>query len=422
MKKWIGIFFTIGLILQIYLSANSWIGGDQIHLLHIGNNFAQSGNLIGFGKITGGAGSNIGALLELFVGIPLMIAQNFRSPMVLIVLLCVLSYFLIAKEIFKIWDYKGVLIFTLIYWLSPVRLYNSGFMWEPSYIFIFSALHFVASYRLHKSKSLLYSILLILSVFLAAQIHNSALILLLSSLFLLIRKQLKLDYRGVLIGGGIVLITLLPTIISIYYNNVPVIRQNSLGYLFYSLVNVGPFLKGILYSVKMGGVDVVRQIKEISYTFPGHNILATVLSIISILTVGLSIYASYFLYRYSVIKKYKAEFETFTSDEKWIHNYALSFFVAVIISSAMSPITLQGWMLVVTLPALMLPVMFFFNRYFDSTIAKRNRHLKVIVMGYAILQIGMMLYIAEGKFIFNRDAKYPVEIYKPENKELMKLF
>ena len=414
-KIWIGVTFLIGLALQIYLASNYWVGGDQLHLLKIGSKFATELQLTGFGKLTGGGGSNIGSLLELFVGAPLLIFENFRSPMILIVFFSIIAYLIIAKVINQIWGYNGVLYLTIIYWLSPVRIYNSGFLWEPAFIFIFSAMHFIASYNLNNEKSFKYSILLIISIFFSIQIHNSGIILFLTTFFLMYKKQIKLNYKGVLIGSLVVIISFIPTIITLIYNKLPVESQQSSGYLFYGLVNIIPVLKGLLYSLKMGGFDIVRQIKEVSYSFYGNQLISSSLQILSILTVIISIYASFYLYRSLIWKKFKFEHDIRNEKEKWIQLYAFCTSLSVIFSSALSPITLQGWMLVIALPALMLPMLYLL-------VKNSSKYLNLFLITYTLIQILAIIYIGEGKDTFNRSQILPKGIDNNNYPDLIKLF
>jgi hypothetical protein len=417
-KKLIAILFVLGLSLHILLALKSWVGGDQIHLLKLGTSFASTGQLTGFGKLTGGGGTNIGSFLEICVGVPLFFIQDYRSPMILIILFSVIAFYFLSKEFNKIWGYTGILVLSIIYWLSPVRIYNSGFLWEPSYIFLFSAIHFVSCFNLKNQKSFIYSFWLILSLFIALQIHNSALILFISTIYLSFTKKIRWDWKGISAGLIVSLITFVPTIISLINGKYPEMKSSE-GYLFYGIIHVAPFLKGLFYAVKLGGFDMVRQIKETNYIFNGKDIVNLALQILCIISVIASVLASLYYFRSKLFKKYLKDLDNFNDNEKWLLDYAFSFVIALLISAGLSPLTLQGWMVVITLPALMLPMM--------SIIIKKSRGLnmkKKILLGfsYCLIQIIIILYIAFGKEVFNRPSQYPNGFDFNKDKIIMNLF
>jgi hypothetical protein len=260
-KAYIIILFLIGLALQIFLSFNYQVGGDQEHLISLGERFVETHSLEPFAKIRAGGGTNPGFLMQLLIGLPLMICDSPYSPMILVIIFHIISYLVLLNIFRDILHEKGMLIFTLIFWMSPLRIYNGGFLWEPAFIFLPAALHFLSAYKSKSENSVFYTFLHIVSLLMAIQIHNSAMILILTTLLLLIFRKIKFNIYGVLLGLIFGLIFFIPVIIAVSEGNLTA-SSDSEGYLFWSLVNVAPFFKGVFYWFKNGGFDMVRPLKE----------------------------------------------------------------------------------------------------------------------------------------------------------------
>jgi len=395
MKKYIILLFLIGLILQIFLSLNFEIGGDQEHLLALGERFAETHELEPFAKLKSGGGTNPGFLMQLLIGIPLIIFNDYHSPMILVIIFHIISYILLLKIFRNILGDKGILLVTLIYWMSPLRIYNGGFLWEPAFIFLPAALHFWTAYRSRNNNSLLYSFIHIFSLLLAIQIHNSSMILILSTVLLFAFKKIKLNLYGSLLGFFLGIIFFLPALFALLNGKFPD-SSNSEGYLFWSFTHVVPFIKGCFYWFKNGGFDMVRSLKEASLLNNGFDIIRIILQILSGSTVLISIFASIYYFRSFLSKKYKYEYIELDQKDKWIKSFCIYSIISLVISSAMSPITLQGWMTVIILHVCSIPMI-----YFGLLGMNTLKHFRLLVTIYAFLQIAVILFIGFGQPKFN---------------------
>jgi hypothetical protein len=402
-KNYIIILFLTGLALQIFLSFNYQVGGDQEHLLSLGERFVETHNLEPFAKIRSGGGTNPGFLMQLLIGFPLMIHDSPYSPMVLVIIFHIISYLLLLNIFRDILHEKGMLIFTLIFWTSPLRIYNGGFLWEPAFIFLPAAIHLFSAYKSKSESSVCYTFLHIASLVMAIQIHNSAMILILTTLILLIFRKIKFNIYGILIGLIFGLIFFIPVIIAISEGNLSA-SSGSEGYLFWSFVNVAPFFKGVFYWFKNGGFDMVRPLKESFLLGDNYNAIRVILQILSGATVLISVNASYYYFR-TLFKKRKKYIDDLSKAEKWLRDFCLYVFISLVISSAMSPITLQGWMTVILLHACSVPMIFLGSKLMDKT-----KYFNAIIISYAIVQIAVILYIGFGQPKFN-------EVDKPNDTE-----
>ena len=323
---------------------------------------------------------------------------------------------MISKIILDNYQNKGLLIFTIIFWLSPIRLYNTGFLWEPSYIILPAALHFYSAYYMRNEKSVFLTTLHIFSLYMGLQIHNSVLILIIGSLYLIFRKKIKLDLKGILIGSAVGLLFFIPLILDFFNDNLPEF-DNSSGYLGQSLVQVTPFLKGVFYFLKMTTFDMVKAIKETFFFHGAYRWLMYIFQLVSISAVILGIYANIKYYKGSIFKKWAIDYNTFSSANLWLKTYGVSLFWGLVVSSALSPITLQAWMVLIAIFGTILPLQHLF-----CSLDLSNKKMKTFLIAYVVIQIIMVLTVYLGQSKFNRPELFPTQIEEQKYENLKRLF
>jgi hypothetical protein len=417
--QWALYLFVLGCALHIFLALRSWIGGDQIYLLSLGLDYSLHGHLQPFAKMMSGAGANPGILMQLLVGIPLMVLQHFQSPMILIILIHIIGGALFLAVIKDGLGERAAFIAVIAYWLSPWRLYNAGFLWEPSYIFLPAAAHLWACYTSREKASLLPSFILGLSLFTAIQIHNSAFVLILLTVFLILRKNIKLRWVSFL--GGIVAgsLTLIPALLSIIQGTIPEARASE-GYIGWSFVKIYPALKGIVYWFTLGAIDMVRPLKETVFlsdqyqTLHGawsvERIWIHLLQFICVLSVVISIRASWWWWR-----KNKTEEQKSTKNEDWLRQYAMGSAICLFVSAALSPIVLQGWQVVIVLHSAVLPVIVWTDQKFLQC-DHASRRWRWLCM-YVLFELLVIFTLAHVLYIFSNPGILPQEVH--QNKELL---
>ena len=408
--------FILGAILQLFLASRSWIGGDQVHLLNLGLDFSVRHHLQPFAKMMSGAGANPGSLLQLLVGIPLLLLPHFHSPMLLIVLFHILSGVFFISVINQTLGPKAACFAAAVYWLSPWRLYNGGFLWEPAYVFLPAAAHFWASWRLRERKDFFSSALLLFAIVAAIQIHNSAFVLVLLTIVLFVRGTIRINVFGAIAGTLVGLITVIPAIHAWMVDTLPP-AQASEGYIGRSMVLIYPALKGILYWFTLGGLDVVRQLNETVFLTQGgllSTIMIRTLQLFCVLSVGVSVFASWWYFR-----PMWSGHEHQDEPGKWLRSYAAGAFMSLVLSGALSPIVLQGWMVVIVLHAATIPVIAWADRKWTSVQAGWG---KMTAAGcYLALEVVLVLTLAHGSYIFQRYGPLPEGIDASRETELMRI-
>jgi hypothetical protein len=407
-KPYFYLLFFIGLSLHVFAASQTWIASDQAHLLRLGAKLASEGTIVPFGKLLNGGGTNPGILLQLLFGIPMYITHHFQSPMILVILSHCLAFALLSGIFKKTYGDAVLIPFTLVYWLSSWRIHNAGLLWEPAFIFLPAALHLWCSYNSRDKKSLLYSALGVASVVWAMQIHNSFMILLVASIILVWKKRIQIHWGGILLGVCVAGLTLIPSIVAIATGNLQYDTQQSQGFIGKGLVTVVPMLKGVLYWFTLGGIDAVRALKETSFSSTAP-IIIYILQFLCILTVGISIVASWWYFRPLWRWKGKRpEDHQVTESAQWMRSYAIAIFFAIIISAALSPITLQGWQVVIALHAAIIPVVVWAIQVWKQKRSARTVLISAIV--YAAFEIAIMLTIVSGQSIYNRTSDLPNEL------------
>ncbi len=101
-------------------------------------------------------------------------------------------------------------------------------------------------------------------------------------------------------------------------------------------------------------------------------------------------------------------------DPAWLRAYAFAFFVAVVGGSAISPVTIQGWHVVIALLAALIPVAFLVQHALDST----RRAWRVAALAFLVVQICVSLLVASGNTMFMGRLEPP--IYDPAFPESVK--
>src|ERR1035437_9069821 len=216
---WLWVVIVAGTAIYLWLLSRSWVGRDQIILLNLGQGFALTGTLHPVAKGMSGGGMIPGSLLEILIGGPLMIWQDYRAPLIPIAIFALLAGVSVYRVAKVQMGSDAALIYFLLYWLSPWRLTHAAMMWEPAFLFLPAALHLWAVSRLTPqpglptgSGRLWPSIVLGGVLLLTPQLHGSFLFLWLLTAILIYKKKIRLDWRGAALGAAIGSLTLIPAI------------------------------------------------------------------------------------------------------------------------------------------------------------------------------------------------------------------
>jgi hypothetical protein len=354
--------FAVGLALSAWMVARGQIGGDQLNLLARGWLLVAEGRFIPHGNPLSSGGNAPGGITTLLVGLPLFLWRDYRAPVLLIFACHLGAWLLLDRTLRTILAPRERVLLAVFYWLNPWRLYFSGFLWNPNYLFLFGALHLAATWAQRERARFGASFVLAAGLMLALQIHPSALLLLVASGLLWWRGYFRPHWLAGIAGALVGAVPLVPWFLAAASN--PALTDAGKGFLGRGLVYVFPFLRGVLYwlrygSISMSGKAVRFDFSEVlgrpdGWLGPGLQGFAnTVLA----LSVMVPLLANLWLWRRG--RRRLGRLPAAASGRSWLLGYVRWCFVAALVVFALSPTTLMMWQGLVLLHAAVLaPVLF----------------------------------------------------------------
>lgn len=350
--------YALGAALQLWLWARPvWVYRDQLELYTLGMDLVRDGRLAPFGKLMTGDFPLPGGLLQLLVGLPLLVWRDLRSPTLLLVAVHLAAGWLLARVAARRYGWRAAALFLAVCWLSPWRLYHSGFLWEASYLLLPAALHLWACDALDRQpRRAAPSLVLGLTLAATAQVHGSVLILLFATAWLAWRRRVRLHLAAT--GAGLVLgsVTLWPTLLALLQGAVP---PPSTAEPLGLLARANSVEKAVVYWLRLGSLDVGRRFRQTIFCeAPGVEGVAQpfacgltrLTEVVALLSVLAALAASWWLLR----RRHPAGAEP--PPHPWARSYCRVMLTSCLAAALISPVLIQGWHVLIALPAACLPV------------------------------------------------------------------
>jgi hypothetical protein len=401
----------------VFYAQHQILTGDQTQMLYKGYMGAYNGSWSSFGNAASVVGNVPGSAISMAVGVPVMIYDSPWSPMLFLIFTHFLSYLLLDNVIKDVFKSDIRLAFLVVYWLNPWFLFEN-ILYNPSYLFLFSALHLWSAYKQREKSSFAYSFVHVLSIGLALQFHYSWLILSIISLYLLFRKMVKVNWYGVFFGVLVVALSLVPYAIEFLNNEA--IRQNSdpnasARYIGWGGVHVYPVLKSFLYWLRYGSLIFPNKLIASAH-FDWLGASATVQTIVGYLykavvfSIGaLSVYISYKANKYvydAIKRKVFVRSLLIDSKEEWLLLYVFGALFGVFVSSILSPIVFSYWHLIIVFPFAIIPFLVYFKQYSSQYLNKF-----VVVATLYFLFVNIIGAIDSRKYSLERNYANDVKEY-----------
>jgi len=234
----------LGVICSVIYACRHVMVVDAGQLLERGFLFTQ-GELVPFGPRSSKTNFIWGSLVSVYTGIFLAIGGT-KALLGGILLTQLAGLWLLTRAKFLNVSTPFFLLFAFLFWCSPWRS-SEVFIWNPSLLLPLSCLWLYGLDRCYRGDNFLGTFLIGLSVAFTIQIHNSHLFLVILTLLLWARKQIKVDLRAAFLSIFVLLVMLIPTFIALKNN--PAIMEMNQGKvsLFGNLFNFGEAVKGLLY-------------------------------------------------------------------------------------------------------------------------------------------------------------------------------
>lgn len=394
---WLIAILAAGLVLQTWLFFRGWLSNDQVILLQAGLDFVKNQQLQPVAKGMSGAGHIPGGLLQLMVGIPLMIYPHFKSPNVVIGLCHVAAVLILFRVLRESMGARFMVIFLGLYWLSPWRLYHAGFLWEPSFLYLPAAAHLWACWRSRTVRSFFPSLVIGLILTATFQIHGSFLVLVVLTVILVARRLVRVHYPAFVLGFFLGGLTLIPTLLALARGELPAVNPPD-GFIGRGLVYVFPLLKSVLYWIRFISLDAGGIIKRTMFfqsawisTGVDHQVLGVAvkaLYYVAVASTALCAVAAWRFFRDYWKKDKPAGGEA----AAWIMQYTVMAFIAMLVSAGLSPVTIQGWHVIIIFHAACISGAYWLNQ----KLTDGRSALKWAIIALIVLRIPLGIVIGSG--------------------------
>ncbi len=363
-----------GLLLSWLFSDHQLLTGDQTQMLYKGYLGAYEGVWLSYGNAASAVGNVPGSLSAWLIGGPLLLWDSPYAPMVLLLAMRLVGFLLFDAVIRQVFDDRVRLLFLVLCWLNPWFQYES-LLYNPSYLFLFSAMHCWSAWHMRERASFWHMIVHLLAIGMAMQLHYSWPLLAVMSTYLFWRRILKVSWSGVVVATLLTGASLIPYAMEVMSNshitqNVdPEARQRYIGW---GLVHVYPVLKSVLYWLRYGSwLFASKLVNDTQFIWlAGHEYLQmaavwlwrVVIYGVGSATVLLAAKANWQLWRELKPRLLRSD-RAPVDGENWLGLYALAAVLAVLVSAALSPIIFNYWHLMLIFPYALFPILLLLVRW-----------------------------------------------------------
>jgi hypothetical protein len=405
-----GALFAAGLVVSAILLARGLPAGDQLNLLARGWLLAEKGEFISYGNPMSTGGKAPGGITTILVGLPLEVWRDHRAPTVVVLLFHVLAYWLLDRTLFR----SGVLgpgervLFAVLYWLNPWRLYFSGFLWNPNYLFLFGAIHLWSCLGQRERPRVWMSFLHAAGLVLAFQIHASFLLLAMASFLLWLRGYFKVHWPAAVGGAVLAALPLIPWFLELQADPA-IVTEADRGFLGRGLAYLLPGLRGVAYWLRYNSLGLPEKVARFDFglVLGGSDPwLGPALSVLDrtllALTAIFPLLAGIWLWRRNR-HRWKRRVPAEASDRVWLHGYVLWCFAASVIVFCLAPTTVMYWQVVLLFHATALPLVLWAGALWRS---RRRQLVTRLVAAYAAAEILLALAVAFGSPQYRCGGRY----------------
>lgn len=399
-----GLFIT-GFFLSMLMFKTLMIHTDNTQLMDKVIKLIQTGEWIHHGNAATKMGALPGSFLTVITALPMLIWFNPYAACAVILLFHVISYFLLRKLGKKLFitDFSPM-VFVIFFWLNPWRVEQSE-LYNPGYLFLFSAVHIYTAYLMHQRKNFWATLAHVLCIGFCFQVHFSVLIIGLSSLYLFFRKKINVNWLGFSAGAVVVILSLIPWLLEKLSGGNESLQTHSGAYLGRNLILVYPVIKSVIYFFRMGSMYFGRHIfSEINFTWITTEYFNLVINFMfHILKWVLAAGSLYFSFKW--IGSYLRGVVKIKNEEKsFTEVYFLSLFLGVIGAAALSPVEFNHWHLILVYPVIALYMSVFLKPHIQSK--------KYILPVLAIVFIAWNVFAAFGSRSHSIKNDYSRDFYR----------
>lgn len=392
------VLFLLGLAVSAVLLVRGLPAGDQLNLLARGWLLAEKGEFISYGNPMSTGGKAPGGITTVLVGLPLMVWRDHRAPTVVVLLFHVLAYWLLDRTLRKILSPGERVLLAVLYWLNPWRLYFSGFLWNPNYLFLFGAVHLWSCLGQRERPRFWMSFLHAAGLVLAFQIHASFLLLAMASFLLWLRGYVKIHWPAVVLGGVLAALPLVPWFLELQAHP-EIVTEADKGFLGRGLVYVLPGLRGLAYWLRYNSLGLPEKVARFDFgplVGGADPWLGPALSVLDrtllALTAVVPLLAGIWLWRRNR-HRWRRRVPAEASGRVWLHGYVIWCFAASVIVFCLAPTTVMYWQVVILFHATALPLVLWAGALWRS---RRGPLMTRLVAAWGAASVLVALAVAFG--------------------------
>ncbi len=347
-KKQIWCIFILGTLCSLFYLTHQKIVIDSLQLLERGFWFTE-GQLFPFGPRSTNTNYVFGPFISVFVGLFLKLYQHPIAPLLGILSLHILSFWVLLKiNLFKPTQ-NFSLMYLALFWASPWRA-SEVFLWNPAFIFPFIIFFLYGVERNFEEKDFWGTILYGLMIGLSAQIHNSFLMMIVFVMMMYFKKQMKVHWPALVLSALVGLCFFIPTIIVVMKHPDILVYNQGPARLFSNLLTGGEMIKGWSYWLRYASLyfgSTTFQLPEIKFSEA---------SVFEILWFAVK----WFMALLSFVVVIVANWKFFTTQKNTkLYHVAVSAFFCLAFFSALSPVPFNFWHLYLMFPFTLIPVSFY---------------------------------------------------------------
>jgi hypothetical protein len=353
---WWGLFL-VGCTISLVMVLHSRLGGDQGLMLQLGWQLVVNGEWLQYGMPTSAGGRSPGGLTGLFTALPLYVWQDYRAVALFTVGLHTVAFFLLIKITRPALTKHGVWLLLIFVWLNPWRLYYSAHIWNSNFMFAAAILHLLTAHKMSVQKSAVTTCLHVVLIAVALQLHTSAALLGILSLLLYWRKAIQVHWVGFAFGVAMSIALYVPWVLAVMAD--PTLAPGKQGFFLRGLIFVFPFVRGVLYTIKMPSLSMSSRTMEFDFTntlgAAANDWLIPIgmmLAYLAHLSIVSSLWAHWHFVRrlWPQMTKWQHRPISAVRPRAWLQNYMALTLVAALISFAISPTTVMFWQAFIVLP------------------------------------------------------------------------
>nr|WP_254203541.1 3-deoxy-D-manno-octulosonic acid transferase [Aeromonas sp. FDAARGOS 1407] len=397
--------------------------GDQTQMLYKGYLGAYEGVWLSYGNAASAVGNVPGSLSAWLIGGPLLLWDSPYAPVLLLLAMRLVGFLLFDAVIRQVFGDRVRLLFLVLCWLNPWFQYES-LLYNPSYLFLFSAMHCWSAWHMRERASFWHMIVHLLAIGMAMQLHYSWPLLAVMSTYLFWRRILKVSWSGVAVAALLIGASLIPYAMEVMSNsqitqNVdPEARQRYIGW---GLVHVYPVLKSVLYWLRYGSwLFASKLVNDTQFIWlAGHEYLQLaavwlwrlVIYGVGSATVLLAAKANWQLWKRLKPRLMRSD-RAPVDGESWLGLYAVAAVLAVLVSAALSPIIFNYWHLMLIFPYALFPMLLLLVEWSRRYPQWMGKGLLAATLFCTV--VNLIAATDSTKFSYQADYQQQVETYLQE--------